>query len=47
MQGSNGDNDIEKRLVDMGLGEVGRYGERNMETYTTICEIESQQEFAV
>ena len=30
-----------------GVGGGGRYGERNMETYTTTCEIESQQEFAL
>ena len=28
-------------------GEGGMYGESNMETYITICKIESQQEFAV
>ena len=28
-------------------GEGGRYGERNMETYITICEIDSQRELAV
>ena len=28
-------------------GESKLYGERNMETYITICKIESQQEFAV
>ena len=28
-----------------GEGEV--YGNRNMETYSTICKIHSQQEFAV
>ena len=34
-----------------GLGERGRegemYGESNMETYITICKIDSQWEFAV
>ena len=28
-------------------GEGEMYGESNMETYTTICKIDSQQEFAV
>ena len=30
-----------------GEGEGGRYGEKNMETYITICKIDSQWEFAV
>ena len=28
-------------------GEVEMYGKSNMETYITICKIDSQQEFAV
>ena len=28
-------------------GEGKMYGENNMETYTTICKIDSQREFAV
>ena len=28
-------------------GEGEKYGESNMETYITICKIDSQQEFAV
>ena len=28
-------------------GEGEMYGKRNMETYITICKIDSQQEFAV
>ena len=28
-------------------GEGGMYGESNMETYITICKIDSQWEFAV
>ena len=28
-------------------GEGEMYGKSNMETYTTICKIDSQQEFAV
>ena len=31
--------------MDMGGGEV--YGESNIEIYNTMCEIDSQQEFAV
>ena len=41
--------DIENRLY--GYGEKGRegkmYGKSNMETYITICKIDSQSEFAV
>ena len=35
--------------MDMGErgGEGEMYGESNMETYITICKIDSQQEFAV
>ena len=39
--------DIENRLMDMGRGEDEMYGKSNMETYITICKIDSQQEFAV
>ena len=42
--GSNGETDIEKRLMDMGRREERV---RCMETYITICIIDSQQEFAV
>ena len=36
---------MENRLMDMGRrGEM--YGKSNMETYITICKIDSQQEFA-
>ena len=31
----------------MGLGEGEIYGKSNMETYITICKIDSQLEFAV
>ena len=31
--------------VEKGEGEM--YGESNMEIYTTICKVDSQQEFAV
>ena len=50
MQGSNGDTDLENRLLDMAggrgggwgeEGEGGMYGESNMETYT-ICKTDSQ-----
>ena len=36
--------------MEMGGGEEGKgemYGESNMETYTTLCKIDSQWEFAV
>ena len=36
--------------MDMGGGEEGEdemYGESNMETYNTICKIDSQWEFAI
>ena len=48
MQGSNGEADTENRR---GYGERGgedeMYGESSMETYITICKIDSQWEFAV
>ena len=48
LQGSNGETDIENRLMDMGkVGERVRCMESNMETYITICKIDSQWEFAV
>ena len=40
----------ESRLMETGRGEEGEdemYEESNMETYITICKIESQWEFAV
>ena len=42
-------NRIENRLMDMGEmgGEGEMYGKSNMETYITICKIDSQWEFAV
>ena len=49
-QGSNGEPDIENRPKNAGGGEEGEgemYGESNMETYITICKIDSQWEFAV
>ena len=33
--------------MDMGREEDDMYGKSNMETYITICKIDSQQEFAV
>ena len=46
MLNSNGDTDIENRRMDTaGVGEEGEgdlYGESNMETYITICKIDSQ-----
>ena len=49
MQGSNGETDIENRLYRHGeKGREGKmYGKSNMETYITICKIDSQWEFAV
>ena len=49
MEGSNGETDIKKRLMDMRRrrGEDEIYGKSNMETYITICKIDSQQEFEV
>ena len=50
MQGSNGDTDIENKLLDMERweeGKSGMYGESNMGTYITICKIDGQGEFAV
>ena len=36
------------KTLDMGMGRRGEmYGESNMETYITICKIDSQGEFAV
>ena len=49
-QGSSGETDIESRPMDMVGGEEREgemYGETNMETYNTICKIDSQCEFAV
>ena len=40
LQGSNGERDIQNRIMDMGRGEERvRYMESNMETYITICKI--------
>ena len=48
MQGSNGEIDIENRLMDTGRrGEGQMYGKSNMETYITIYKIDNQWEFAV
>ena len=33
--------------MDMGRGEGKMHGKNNMETYITICKIDSQWEFAV
>ena len=45
LQGSNGDTDIENRLMDTGLGEEGEdgmYRGSNTETFITICKTDSQ-----
>ena len=49
MQGSSGKTDIKNRLMDIRErgGEDKMYIESNMETYNTICKIDSQREFAV
>ena len=50
MQGSNGETDIENTPMDMGWEgrrERVRCMESNMETYITICKMDSQREFAV
>ena len=49
LQGNNGEIDIENRLMDIGErgGEGEIYGESNMETYITVCKIDSQWEFSV
>ena len=49
LQSSNGVTNIENRLMDRA-GEEGKdemYGQRNKETYITICKTDSQWEFAV
>ena len=49
LQGCSRETNIEKRLTDMGRGkgEEETYGKSNMETYLTICKIDSQCKFAV
>ena len=47
LQGSNGETNIEDRLIDIGREEGEMYGQINMETYVTICKIDRQREFAV
>ena len=46
LQGSSRETDIENRLMDMGRGGE-MYGKSDMETYFTICKIDSQWEFAI
>ena len=41
------DKQTENRLMDMGRGEFEMYGKSNMETYITVCKIETEWEFAV
>ena len=39
---------MENRLMDMGRGGEGEMsGKSNMETYITLCKVDSQREFAV
>ena len=47
MQGSNGETDIENRLMDIGRREERVRCIERVETYITICKIDSQWEFAV
>ena len=48
MQGRDREADRENKLVaTAGKGEGEMYGESNIETYVTICKIDSQWEFAV
>ena len=50
MQGSNGETNIENRLMDTlgwGKGEGEMYGESTMEMCITICKIGSQWEVAL
>ena len=48
LQGSNTETGIENRLIDKGREEeYEMYGKNNMETYITICKIDSQREFGV
>ena len=48
LQGSRGDTEIEKRLVDTaGQGEGGTNGEGHRKIYMTICKIDMQRELAV
>ena len=49
MQGSNGKTNEENRLIDTEKrgGEGEMYGESNMETYITMCKIDSQGKFAI
>ena len=48
LQSSNGDTDIENRLmVTASGGKKERYRESNMETYITVNKIDSQWKFAV
>ena len=46
-RGSSGETDVEKETYGLGKrgGEGEMYGKSNMETYITICEIDSQREF--
>ena len=47
LQGSNGETDIEDRLMDIGREEGETCVKSNMETYFTICKIDRQWKFAV
>ena len=48
LQGNNGEADIENRHGHWEKGGEGEiYGKSNLETYITICKIDSQLEFAI
>ena len=47
MQAKNGETDIENDGHGERGGEGEMYGKSNMETYITICKIDSQRKFAV
>ena len=42
LQGSNGEKDIQNTLMDGEGGKGEMYEQSNMETYITICKIDSQ-----
>ena len=48
-QGSNGETDIREQTYgkEGRGGESEMYGESKVETYITVCKIDSQWEFAV
>ena len=48
LQGSNGETGKESRLMEKGgEGEAERHGKSNLETYISVCKIDSQWPFAI